>query len=113
MKIRFQADENLDRAIVSGLLRREPSVDFHTAEEAGLLGADDSTVLEKCAAEGRMLVTHDLRTIPEHFAEFITQRPSPSVLLIPQKLSIGIAIEGLLLIWHSYDAAEWEDRLGY
>ncbi|MGH9446656.1 MAG: hypothetical protein ACRD3O_13125 [Terriglobia bacterium] len=39
MKIRYQADENLDQAIVYGVLRQEPSLDFQTAQEAGLLGA--------------------------------------------------------------------------
>jgi hypothetical protein len=35
VKIRFQADEDLDQAIVNGVLRREPSVDFQTAPKAG------------------------------------------------------------------------------
>jgi hypothetical protein len=36
VKIRFQADENLNQVIVYGALRREPSVDFQTPQEAGL-----------------------------------------------------------------------------
>ncbi len=31
MKIRFQADADLNQAIVTGILRREPIVDFQTA----------------------------------------------------------------------------------
>jgi hypothetical protein len=31
MKIRFQADADLNQAIVSGILRREPTVDFQTS----------------------------------------------------------------------------------
>jgi len=33
MKIRFQADADLNEDIVSGVLRLEPSIDFQTAVE--------------------------------------------------------------------------------
>src|ERR1022692_883210 len=36
VKVRFLADADLTRAIVSGVLRREPSIDFLTAQAAGL-----------------------------------------------------------------------------
>lgn len=34
MKIRFLADADLNKAIVNGVLRREPSVDFLAAQTA-------------------------------------------------------------------------------
>ncbi len=113
MGIRFQADENLKQAIVYGALRREPSIDFQTAQEAGMLGAADQTLLQKCALESRVLVSHDLKTMPRHFAKFIAKRPSAGVLLIPQRVSIGAAIESLLVIWNSYEASEWRNRICY
>ena len=36
MKVRFQADADLNEIIVTALLRREPSIDFQTATAAGL-----------------------------------------------------------------------------
>ena len=39
--ISFLADENLKRKIISGLLRRNPSVDVVRAQDIGLSGADD------------------------------------------------------------------------
>jgi hypothetical protein len=113
VKIRFQADENLNQAIVYGVSRREPSVDFQTPQEAGLLGATDQTLLQKCAFENRILVSHDIKTIPGRFAEFITRQTSAGVLLIPQRASVGEAIETLLMIWNSCDASEWENRICY
>jgi hypothetical protein len=38
MKARFQADADLNEDIVMALIRREPGIDFQTAEEAGLRG---------------------------------------------------------------------------
>ena len=41
MKIRFQADADLNEDIVLGLTRVEPQIDFQTAREAGLRGLSD------------------------------------------------------------------------
>ena len=38
VNVRFLADADLNKAIVSGVLRREPTVDFLTAQAAGLRG---------------------------------------------------------------------------
>ncbi len=71
MKIRFQADADLNEIILTALLRREPSIDFQTATTAGLSGRSDTDVLALAADRGRLLVTHDRRTMPNHFAAFV------------------------------------------
>jgi len=38
MKVRFQADADLNEVIVKATLRREPSIDFQTAHAANLAG---------------------------------------------------------------------------
>jgi hypothetical protein len=107
MKIRFQADYNLRGAIVQGLTQRQPAIDFQTGHEAGLVGLDDPSVLAQAAREGRMLVSHDRRTIPYHFADFILNNDSPGVVIVPQDLPIGLAIEELLILWETSEAEEW------
>ncbi|HEX4487190.1 MAG TPA: DUF5615 family PIN-like protein [Terriglobales bacterium] len=57
MKIRFQADADLNEDIVKGVLRREPGVDFKTATEAGLRRLSDLEVLTLAASEGRVVVS--------------------------------------------------------
>jgi len=44
VKVRFLADADLNKAIVNGLLRSEPSIDFLTAHAAGLRGKKDPEV---------------------------------------------------------------------
>ncbi len=73
MKIRFQADADLNENIIAGLQRREPGIDFRTAAEAGLRGLSDFEVLEVAARDGRMLVSHDFRTMPTAFARFLEE----------------------------------------
>lgn len=98
MKIRFQADADLNEDIITGVIRRVPEVDFQTATDAGLRGVVDELVLAEAAREGRILVSHDWETMPYHFAEFITARDSPGVLIVPQRVEIREAIEELILI---------------
>ena len=71
MTVRYQADADLDQAIVTGVLRREPTIDFQTAFAAGLEGVKDPEVLAIAAKQERILVSHDRRTMPLEFAEFI------------------------------------------
>ncbi len=46
MNVRYQADADLNQAIVTGALRRESTIDFQTAFCAGLEGVKDAEVLE-------------------------------------------------------------------
>ena len=111
MKVSFQADADLNEDIVSGLLRRAPEVDFQTAGEAGLRGSDDPTVLRRAADEGRILVTHDRKTMPKHFAELVSTQASPGLLIVSQQLDVRTVIEELLLVWSASEAAEWMNRV--
>ena len=112
MKIRFQADADLNQIIVKAILRREPTLDFQTAQSAKLSGLVDEDVLALATAQGgRILVTHDRKTIPHHFAEFITMQTSPGVLIVPQKLPVASVVEDLILIWAASEPEEWINRI--
>jgi predicted nuclease of predicted toxin-antitoxin system len=111
MRVRFIADADLNYSIVAALKRREPGVDFLTAAAAGLEGLPDSEVLEVAARQGRILVTHDRRTMSHHFGEFVQTRTSPGVFIVSQNLPPSDAAEELLLIWSATEAEEWENRI--
>ena len=53
--VRFLADACLHAGIVSGCRRREPMIDFVSANEAGLDGVDDPDVLDLAAREDRIV----------------------------------------------------------
>ncbi|MBZ5624246.1 MAG: DUF5615 family PIN-like protein [Acidobacteriia bacterium] len=113
MKPRFLADADLKRAIVSGVKRREPSVDFQSSQAAGLEGLEDPDVLAVAAKAGRILVSHDFGTMPRHFRDFVSRQHSPGVFLISQDFPVGAAVESLLVIWAASDSAEWQNQLTY
>ena len=69
--VRFLADAALNHAVVTGCRRREPLLDFRSANEAGLEGLPDTEVLAMASEQNRILVTSDFRTMPWHFAQFL------------------------------------------
>lgn len=111
MKVRFQADADLKHIIVKAVLRREPSIDFQSAQTANLVGLGDEEVLAIAAREKRVLITHDRKTMPKHFAEFIAQQASSGVIVVPQKLAVGVAADDLILVWSASEADEWINRI--
>lgn len=112
MTIRFICDANFDHGIVHSLRRLDPRIDIKTADDAGLRGMPDPKVLEVASAEGRILLTHDRRTMPHHFASFLLRRSSAGVIIIAQNVSERTAVEELYLIWACETADQWIDRIG-
>ncbi len=90
--------------------RREPGL-VRTSLEAGLESLHDLDVLERAADQGRVLVSHDRRTMPHHFATFIGRQNSPGVLIVSQRTATTAAIDELLLIWTASEAEEWVNRI--
>lgn len=112
MKIRFQADNDFNGRVIRAVLRLNPAIDFQLAHEIGLhLGTPDEEVLRLAAQDNRILVSSDLRTMPYHFADFITQQESPGVILVSRKLSIGEVADALHLIWEASKAEEYVNRI--
>ena len=97
--IRFQADADLDHDIVLSVRQRELAVDFASAAEGGLIGIEDSEVLEIAAQQGRILITHDRRTMPGHFRDRLEAGgSSPGVFILSQFEPIGPVVEPLLTV---------------
>ena len=110
--VRFLADASLHHAIVSGCLRREAALDFLSARAARLAGVPDPAVLAIAAAAGRILVTHDFRTMPEHFADFLVETGhSPGVFLVKQHSPRVQVIEDLVLVWTASTPEDWTNRI--
>jgi hypothetical protein len=112
MKIRFQADNDLDQRIIAATRRLDPAIDFQTAPDLGLhLGVPDEQVLILAAEQDRLLVTHDRKTMPDHFERFTVSHTSPGLIIISQTLSIGRAAEWLHLIWATSEPEEYVNSI--
>jgi hypothetical protein len=93
------ADENFKSQIQTGLRRRLPTVDLVSVQDLGIRSVNDSDVLARAASENRVLLTHDVNTVPR-FAYDRLERgaPMPGVVVVPDQMAIGQAIEELVLL---------------
>ena len=112
--LRFAADENFNNDIVWGLLRRQPGLDVVRVQDVGLSGADDPTVLAWAASSGRLLLTHDVKTITRYAYERVARGEAmPGVVEVSRLVPTGLAIEDLLLLTAASADGEWEGQVLY
>jgi hypothetical protein len=64
---------------------------------------DDTSV---ASASDRIVVSHDCNTMTDHFYRFLEQATSPGLIIVPQELDLGTAVEGIVLIAEASDASE-------
>lgn len=106
------ADENLKQQITNGLRRRLAGIDIVTTLQAGLSGTSDPKVLAWAAEVGRIVVTHDLRTMAGHAYDRVgAGEPMAGVVEVPTTMSIGHAIDELLLVVQLLEPHEIKDRV--
>jgi len=110
--LRYLVDENFNQKIVRGLLRRLPELDIAIAQAIGLGGVSDSEVLDRAADEGRVVPTHDVRTlVPEAYARVAAGRAMPGVVASDDEIPIGPAIDDLILIHQATGDGSFEGQV--
>jgi hypothetical protein len=115
-QLRFLFDECTDPGMIDALLRREPSIDVVRVgwEDAPALQTLDPDLLMAAETMGRMLVTNDRRSMPDHITDhFAGGRHTHGVALLKKGCSIGSYVEELLLLWSATTAEEWIDGMIY
>ncbi len=110
--MRLLLDENFNHHILRGLKLRAPNLDYLVAQRTALRGVEDPLLLEWAATIDRVLVTHDINTIPKYaYERVIAGLPMPGVVIVPITLLIGQAIEELLAIIECSVQSEYENQV--
>jgi hypothetical protein len=111
VSIRFQADADLNFDIVRAVRQQERAVDFASAADSQLRGIKDPDLLERAAVADRVLVSHDRRTMLNHFRDRLAiGKSSPGLLVVSQDASVGPVVESLVVLWSVSDPLEWRDQ---
>jgi hypothetical protein len=114
---RFLADEGFNMDVTTGLRRHFPAMDILTVQEAGLLHAEDPDLLRAAQRLNRILLSHDIHTMKDHFYALLAQQPAeahlPGLLLIAQEAPIGKAIEWVAEVWIASQHEEWRDKVEF
>ncbi len=112
--LRFAADENFNNDILDGLLRRKPELDVLRVQDTDLLGSDDPAVLAWADEVRRIILTHDINTLPGFAYERILAGQSMAgVFVVRQTFPIGPVIEDLLFLAECSRDGEWEGQVLY
>ena len=111
--LRFLIDHDFNDRILRGV-RSRVEVDAVLARSVGLAHKPDPELLSWAAAEDRILVSHDLQTMPRFAITRVRGGESmPGLILVPQALPIGKAIEELTIIVLCSNQAEWREMIAY
>ncbi len=112
--MKFAADENFDNDILRGLFRVLPNLDMVRIQDVGLSGIEDPEVLEWCAQEDRILLTHDVRTITKFaYDRLEAGLEMPGVFEISKRLAVSVAIQELILIATCSEPEEWANQVWF
>ena len=112
--LRLLIDQDLDHDILRGLIRRVPQLDALTAFEIGMSRATDAKLLTWAGQGGRIIVTHDRKTMPKHAADLMALGESiAGVFVVPRSLPLRQAIEDLELMMTCSANNEWVNVIRY
>ncbi len=113
--MRFLADENFNNRILTGLLITLPDLDVIRVQDTEIYEAPDPVVLEWAAKEGRILLTHDVQTVPGYATSRVKSGlPMPGVVVVAQDvLSYGKVIEELAIIIGAGKLDDFENQVKF
>jgi hypothetical protein len=111
---RLLIDQDLDHDILRGLIRRIPQLDAVTAFEIGMSGATDPQLLTWAAQEGRIIITHDRKTMPTHAAALMGKGGNiAGLFVVLRSLPLHQVIEDLELMITCRETDEWVNIIRY
>jgi hypothetical protein len=110
--MRLLADENLSGRILRAIRRETEEFDLVRAQDTDLYGAGDPALLEWAAQEGRILLTHDVNTVPGYAYERVRQGlVMPGVLAVHRDAPIRIVMEDILVVILASPPEEYADKV--
>ncbi|MEX1103777.1 MAG: DUF5615 family PIN-like protein [Dehalococcoidia bacterium] len=108
------ADENFRAEVLRGVSRRAPSFEVITVESLGLRSSADDVILERAAAEGWVLLTHDEETMPGFAYGRLTDGLSmPGVVVVPWTLNVGRAVEEIEVLELAGRPGDFDGKVEY
>jgi Domain of unknown function (DUF5615) len=111
---RLAADHDFNAKILAGLAARVERLDLLSLRTVGLERASDPEVLEWTDRQGRVLLTHDVNTMPGHaYTRIRSGRSIPGVVIVPQDLPVGRAVTELEVLVEVLRPEELRDRVVY
>ena len=107
-------DQDLDHDILRGFIRRIPDIDVVTTLEIGMTGATDSELLSRAAQDGRIIVTHDRKTMPRHASDLMAAGKNiAGLIIVPRRIPLHQVLDDLELMITCSEPDEWINVIKY
>src|ERR1043166_3909650 len=120
MPLSFLGDENLPGRFFRASARHNaggnPHIDLiRVGDVADLpLGSSDFVILQWIETNGRILLTLDERSMPEHLSQHLAAgRHVPGIFSIHPTARMPDVVEYLVLVANASEESEWRDQLRY
>jgi hypothetical protein len=112
--LRLLIDEDFDNDILRGMLHQHPDIDVIRVQDAELSSATDEAILAWAAAQSRVVVSHDVRTmISAAYARVELGLRMPGLIVSSQGAALGQVISDLLLLAMCSTENEWDGQVLY
>jgi hypothetical protein len=112
--LRFAADENFNGNILRAILQYLPALDILRIQDTAVAEGSDPAILEWAAREGRIILTHDVRTLPGFAFERVRAgQPMAGVIEVDDDARMGDILEDIVLLVEASTHTEWEDQVIY
>jgi hypothetical protein len=115
-EIQFLLDENVAPVFRAELLRKQPTLVVWRVGDPGVppVGTSDPEILRWCETNSFLLVTNNRKSMPRHLKDHLAEgRHVPGILVLNPGMSLGEAIEELILIWELSEPSEYRDLIVY
>jgi len=91
--LRLLIDANFNQRILCGLRLRVPLLDVVIVQDTAMQGLQDPLLLQEAAVLQRVLVTHDLKTVPRHaYARVAAGESMPGIMAVPHVAPVSTII---------------------
>lgn len=112
--LRFLADHNFSEIVIAQVLTVLPDLDLVRARDIGMARTPDSDILEWAANYGRIVLTHDLKTmVPEAWVRVAAGLAMPGVLAVTLVTPYHIARDDIVLSSLYGRESEWANQVRY
>jgi len=112
--LRLLIDENLNHRILRGVRLQIPNLDYVIVQATPHAGEADPSLLVWSAETDRVLVTHDVNTMPRFVAQRLRAHLSvPGVVVVRDRMPIGQAVEELAIVVECNQPQELRNRILY
>jgi len=112
--LRLLADENLNKYLLDRLYAAIPDLDVIRVQETEVYQAPDPIILKWAANENRILLTHDINTMPGFaFARVRSGQPISDVIEVALFVPLSSIVEDLVLMLGAGTSKKFTNQVRY